>query len=108
MCAVAYLEAVLSESRPFENLGHQIQRGPEGKRHILILQHAPPFLTDLNAMSLSLCLSLSLSLSLFLHFLTSCTSSSRFCTHRNSLEGAGVHGPIDLRGDISVVVVEIL
>ena len=64
MCAVAYLEAVLSESRPFENLGHQIQRGPEGKRHILILQHAPPFLTDLNAMSLSLCLSLSLSLSL--------------------------------------------
>lgn len=28
----AYLEAVQSESRPFENLEHQIQRDPEGKR----------------------------------------------------------------------------
>ena len=29
-------------------------------------------------------------------------------THRDALEGAGVEGPVDLRGDVVVVVVEVL
>lgn len=31
-----------------------------------------------------------------------------FCTYRNAFKGARVEGPVDLRGDVMVVIVEIL